>query len=76
MYNPVEVKINMKKIQNGDNVYYIGNSDMEINILDTVIKFYPAKEGERHGALILNNVKVKEKMDREDTSGGGDDDEG
>ncbi|KKN03894.1 hypothetical protein LCGC14_1103250 [marine sediment metagenome] len=61
VYNPVEVKLWMKKIDNkGDgNPYYIGNSDMEISLLDTVLKFFPPKEGEKSGVLIINNTKER-----------------
>jgi len=67
VYNPVEVKVRMKRIETDDGEYYIGNSDMDISLLDTVIKFYPAPNGEKSGTLVINNTK--EKMDREDTSG-------
>lgn len=59
VYNPVEVKIRMKKIVTGDNVYYIGNSDMDISLLDTVLKFFPAGDGEKSGMLVINNTKER-----------------
>jgi len=60
VYNPVEVKIRMKRVENTDgSAYYIGNSDMDISLLDTVIKMYPAPEGEKSGTLVINNTKER-----------------
>ena len=63
VYNPVEVKIRMKKIDARGNTYFIGNSDMDISLLDTVIKFYPPQEGEKSGALVINNTKERQTPD-------------
>ena len=73
VYNPVEVKINMKKIKTGDNEYYIGNCDMEINLLDTVLKFYPPKDGDRFGVVVINTCKDR-KMTNEYSKPGIDED--
>ena len=71
MYNPVEVKIRLKKIESGDRSYYIGNCDMDISLLDTVLKFFPPQEGTRSGMLVINNTKEREnesnEIDDEDT---------
>ena len=60
VYNPVQVQVRMKRVETKDGEYYIGNSDMDISLLDTVIKFYPAEEGEKSGTLVINNTKEKE----------------
>lgn len=62
--NPVEVKIRMKKVKNQ---YHIGNCDMDISLLDTVIRFIPPKDDERDGVLIINNVKYVEPFEDEPT---------
>ena len=68
VYNPVEVKIRMKRIQNENNkngdVYYIGNSDMDISLLDTVIKFYPPSDPDsKYGSIVVNNTKERQDPD-------------
>ena len=67
VYNPVEVKIRLKKIDSNPNgEYYIGNSDMDISLLDTVIKVYPPREGEKHGTMVINNTKDREDFNNND----------
>ena len=57
-YNPVEVKVWMKRINKGrDHFYYIGNSDMDISLLDCVLKFVPPRDETKPAMLIINNVK-------------------
>ena len=66
VYNPVEVKVRMKRVETENGEYYIGNSDMDISLLDTVIKFYPAPDGQLSGTMVINNTK--DKTEREDTN--------
>lgn len=67
MYNPVSVSIKMKKVENNDNVYFVGNCDMDISLLDTVIRFIPPREGDRYCNLVINNTK--EHMQPENSQG-------
>ena len=74
VYNPCEFKVSMKKVQNGENTYFIGNSDMKMDLQDTVLMFYPPKEGERYGALIIKDCKDRPAPMHSENSKGGDDD--
>lgn len=66
VYNPTEVKINMKKVQSEGKFYFIGNCDMELGLKDTVIKFYPPRDPDsRYGSLSIN--AKKQTMDYEAT---------
>ena len=69
MRNPVSANIWMKRVQKDNNEeYYIGNCDMDISLLDTVIKVYPPEEGKTYGKIVINNNKSREHMDDEDTN--------
>lgn len=70
MYNPVEVKIRLKKVEfkkpdpDGNKYYYIGNCDMDISLLDTVLKFFPPQDDDqRSGMLVINNTKERYRDD-------------
>ncbi len=52
-FNPVEVKIKMKRVKTPDAMYFIGNSDMQFDTKDTVLIFYPPPDGERMGGALV-----------------------
>jgi hypothetical protein len=59
VYNPIKVEVWMKKVEGKGGTYYIGNSDMDISLLDTVIKFFPPEKGDKSGVLVINNTKER-----------------
>ena len=66
VYNPVEVKIRMRRIDNNDGShYFIGNSDMDISLLDTVLMLFPPQEGEKSGMLVVKNTKERDNRDED-----------
>jgi len=66
IYNPAEMSIRMhKKTGPGGNVYYIGNCDMDLHILDTVIRFEPDEKNTDRGTLKINNVKDKARSNQD-----------
>ena len=66
-FNPMEIKVKMKRIENtrNGNVYYIGNANMQFDTKDTVITMYPASEGERMGTLVIKKYVPQEEGDDE-----------
>jgi len=58
VFNPTETTIFMKFVERDGNKFYIGNCDMDLNIKDCVLRFYPPEEDARP-AIVINKTKVK-----------------
>ncbi len=52
-FNPMEVLINIKRVDTPNGSYFIGNCDMEIEMKDTVLMIYMPKDNERYTKLTI-----------------------
>ena len=72
VYNPAEITVFMKKVTRDGNDFYIGNwPDMDLNLSDSVLRFYPP-DGDNRPVIVINKRQPKPD-DRDETDDGYDD---
>lgn len=66
VFNPMEVRIKMKKITKEWGHYYIGNTNMKIDTSSCVVTFHSNDDDKETGTLIIKKYEPPEGNDDED----------
>ena len=65
MLNPCEFIIRIKQAHNSEPPYYVGNSNMDVNLKDSVVFIHPPTDGNKYGKLIIKRRVDMEKYEDE-----------